>query len=355
MPTSGKTRFTLNKLIDHAIRRCQIPGQGITSEQQQIAKECLTLVLTTLQNEKMTLWCQESIMVPLYEHEEKVTLPDGTIDVLSAFYRTLPRNGDSYNSAEGIAANVGDGDLVTSCDQVSINGNIQVQYFNRVPIAIVGVIPNGDQYYNLVFEASDDGISWTTIYTVPVPDGENATLYEDAKWAWYEMPSPANALFFRVRETSGGVLKLREFVTASQPNDILMARLNRTQYTYLPNKKFEGSRPLQYWLKRDLDAPTMYLWPRPSHADTLNCLNIWRRRYIYDLGNFNAQVEIPLRWYDAICWRLAESAAAELPNVPPDALERATKKAAMGFQAPYAEERDDSPVVFRPNLRPYTR
>lgn len=356
MATSGATRFTLNKLIDHAIRRCQIPGQAITSENQQIVKECLTLVLAGLQNEKMPLWCQEAILVPMYEAEAQARLPDGTIDILSAFYRTLPRAGDAYNSAEGVAANLGDGDLATSCVQTSIDGFYSIQYFNRSAVTMVGFMPNGNQFHNLVFEASDDSLSWTLVQTITPPSGKNATPYLDKKWYWYEVLSPANALFFRVRETGGGVLNFRELVTSLQPQDILMAPLNRDQYTYLPNKTFQGGgRPLQYWLKRDLDEPIMYLWPVPSSADTFNCMYVWRRRYINDVGDFNATIEIPLRWYDAICWKLAHYAAMELKDVPPDAIVRAERNSVLMFSNVKSEERNPGPVILRPNIRRYTR
>lgn len=356
MATSGVTRFTLGKMIDHAIRRCQKDGQSITVENQKITRDCLTLALTDLQNEKMPLWCQEQILLPMYENEKTLDTPEGTIDILSAFYRTQPRIGDAYNSAEGVAANAGDGDLVTSCDQTSINGFISVQSFTPTTVAMVGIMPNGDQYYNLVFEASDDSITWTLVQTVTPPDGEVTSFYQDLRWTWYEVASPANALFFRVRETSGGVLKLRELYLASQPLDILMARLNRDQYTYLPNKQFQGGgRPLQYWLDRTLDQPQLNLWPVPNHSDTLNCIMAWRRRYINDLGDLNSIVELPTRWYNAIIWKLAHYAAYEIPGVDRKIAADNEAQAARAVSNAKSEERDDSPVIIRPNIRRYTR
>lgn len=360
MATVGKTKFTLNKLLTHAMRRAGIPAQEITSELLQTGKECLTLTFGSLQNEKMPLWCQERVMLPIYQGEEQIVMPEGTIDILKdgAFYRQLPRVGDSYNTSNGgTAVNVGDGDLQTSCTQIAINGFISAQFLAETAVTVVGFMPNGDQFYNLAFDASDDGVSWTNVQVIDPPDGDAATAYQNKKWAWYEVLSPATALFFRIRETSGGTLNIRELVLSSQPNDILIYRMNRSQYLLQPNKKVQGqgTRILQFWLDRTLDQPTLYCWPCPGPLDTFNCLYVWRQRYIADIGNFNEEVELPVRWYDGICWKLAYYCAVEMPQVaktsPGDLL--------ASSQVPWAnaisEERDRSPIFLRPNIRRYTR
>jgi len=353
----GQTSFTLSKMLDHAFRRCKVPAQKITSELQATGRECMQLILMDLQNRKKPMWCKEKLLLPIYQGEAEVMLPDGTIDVIKAFYRTVPRVGDSYNtSAGGTASLADDGDLSTSCTQTAPNGYISVQSFSLTTINTVGLMPNGDQFYNLVFEASNDGVTWTLVQTIDPPFGEVTSFYPDKKWAWYDVVSPASALFFRVRETSGGTLNLRELVVCSQPLDTLMYRMNHDQYMLQPNKVAQG-RPLQYWLNRQMDNPVITLWPPPSFAEILNCLYVWRSRYIADVQDVNQPIEVPRRWYEGMTWKLADSIYKELspemtdPSVAPAILE--------GLQTSWspmmAEERDDSPIQVTFNLRRYTR
>lgn len=361
--TTGKTRFTLQKLIDKAIGRCKISRQLITAEHQQIAKDCLSLVLADLSNKTVPLWCQERLLLPVYMSESTITLPQGTIDILpeSAFYRTCFRVGDSYISAEGTAAYAGDGDFSTSCDQVSVDGTIAVQFLTPTIVTQVGILPDGDNWYNLSFEVSLDGLSWTLIQSIAPPYGENATLYQDARWTWYELTSPPSTgvLFFRVRETSGGVLKLRELYLGNTPNDIPLARMNREQYLTMPNKAFQG-RPLQFWLNRETDVSTgevcqIVTWPVAGVESKFAQIYCMRSRYVADLTDYNQGIEVPTRWYDALIWQLASYIAAEYPEVPQEREVYLIGMAKAEMGEALDEERDNSPIMIQPNIGAYTR
>lgn len=359
----GNTRFNLQRVIDRAIGRCKIPSQKIGAEHQSIARENLKLVLADVSNKITPLWCQERLFLGLYEGVQYVTLPQGTIDIVpnGAYYRTAPRVGDSYISAEGTASYAGDGDLTTATIQTSTNGNIQVQFLSPTAVNYVGILPYGNNWYNLVFEASNDGLSWTQLQAVAPPYGENATYYADAVWAWYEILSPAagGSLFFRVRETSGGVLQLRELYCTDAPYDIPIARLNRDQFMTLPNKTFPG-RPLQYWLDRSTDPDLgerciMNLWPVPSTESEFASVLAVRKRYIADVSDYNAQLELPTRWYDAIIWQLAGYLASEYVEVDPQREQMLVTRAEKELMEAISEERDNSPIQINPNISAYTR
>src|SRR5262249_30049633 len=126
----GVARFTLQDLVDRAVARCKVPSQQLPAELGDIAKKCLTLALTALSNAGTPLWTVERILLPLTQGQGRVQLPAGTVDLMkdSVNYRTATRSGDSYISAEGTAANAGDGDILTSTTQTSINGNLQIQF-----------------------------------------------------------------------------------------------------------------------------------------------------------------------------------------------------------------------------------
>lgn len=363
----GRTRFTLQKIIDRAIGRCKLPSQLITAEKQEIARDNLSLVLADLSNRGTMLWTQERLLLPFIQGSPLVELPSGTVDLLpdSVNYRTAPRVGDQagYASAEGVAAYAGDGDLNTSTTQTSTNGTISVAFTSPTPVTFWGLNPNGDHYYNLVTEVSDDGVSWVVNQRVPAPYGEVASFYPDALWAWYEAPLPAipGSYYWRVRETSGGVLALRELYLCSQPYDIPLARVNRQQYMNLPNKLFMGGgRPTQFYLERETDPELgeickMICWPVPGPESLFASVALMRKRYIADLQDYSRGVELPTRWYDALIWQLASYLASEYQEVPSEREAYLETRAKQEVQSAIDEERDNSPIQIQANISRYTR
>lgn len=362
----GSFRFTLQQLVDHAVARCKIPRQRLTGEHQAIAKENLGLALAELSNKTVALWCQERILLPLYQQEGAIQLPAGTVDLLpdSVFYRTCTRVGDSYDTdAGGTAALADDGDFSTSLTQISVNGSVLVQFLTPTVVNQVGFMANGDQWHNFVFEASNDGLVWTTVQTIAAPFGQYQTLYADKKWSWYEIASPpaGGSLFFRVRETGGGIINVRELYLGTAPQDIPMARMNREQYYTLPNKTF-ASRPLQFYLERALvegenfaERPNIVLWPVPGSESVFSTVLAVRHRYIADVQDFNVAIELPVRWYDATIWWLASYFAAELPDVPQEREMYLSAKAKEELAESMDEERDASPIMIQADISGYTR
>ena len=140
----------------------------------------------------------------------------------------------------------------------------------------------------------------------------------------------------------------------NNPFEITIARLNRDDYINLPNKSFQG-RPLQYWFDRQRDIPIMTLWPSPDYGATQNQVTIWRKRYIQDVGGLNQQLDIPQRWFDAVVYNLAFRLGEERPEVDPNLLPVLAARAQQSITDAQAEERDNSPIYWSPNLRVYTR
>jgi hypothetical protein len=83
------TVFNTRKVIDHAYRRCRIPPEGISSEQIDFALDTLYLVLSMLANRGLQLWCIERYLMPLYEAQGLITMPNGIVDILNTNLRTI--------------------------------------------------------------------------------------------------------------------------------------------------------------------------------------------------------------------------------------------------------------------------
>ena len=325
--TVSTTVFNTRKVIDHAYRRCRIPPEGISSEQISFALDSLYLILSMLANRGLQLWCIERFLMPLYQAQGLMTLPDGVVDILNTNLRTVE------------VSNVNTTNTVTST-------TYQTLFPAATQVTTVGIEWSGaSTAYAL--ETSTDGATWLTVETVANPNA----VANDVTWV--DIQGSLATLYFRVRATTG-TLNQTQVLLANTPNEIPMARLNRDDYVNLPNKAFEG-RPLQFWVDRLLNNPVLYLWPVPSAQFVTAQVVVWVKRYIMDVGTMTQEIEVPQRWYDAIVYVLAARLAEETPTVDPQMIAILDQKAQRALLEAENEERDNSPIYLTPNIAVYTR
>ena len=323
--TVSQTVFNTRKVIDNAVRRCKLTSQQITAEYVSIANDALYLLLSDLANQGVPLWCIEKLIMPLYDGEGTVALPARIVDVLNSNLRYLQEvTGTNTDTATSRTVAFGDAVFVST---VGIRWSAA-----SVPI---------------IFERSDDNITYTTIQT-ETPSAVSG------EWTWYDLDSSVAAEYFRV-SASSGTLGFSQIYLGNTPTEIPLARLNRDDYTNLPNKAFQSNRPLQFWFDRSLTQPVMYLWPVPNTAATEYQLTLWCHRYIMDVGTLTQEIEVPQRWYEAIVALLAAKLALELVEADPQLIPLLDGKAAQALATAQAEERDNSPIMWSPNISMYTR
>ena len=323
--TVSQTVFNTRRVIDNAIRRCKLTAQQIAAEHIDIANDQLYLFLSDLANQGAPLWCIEKQIYPLYDGVGDVTMTDGTVDILNSTFRTLqPVTG-------------------TNTDTSTYR---EVNFTTQIFVANVGILWSATAV-PIVFERSDDGITWTTIQS------ETPTAVA-GEWTWYDLDSSVAASYFRVRATTG-TLGFSQIYLANTPTEIPLARMNRDDYTNLPNKAFQSNRPLQFWFDRQVNNPIMHMWPVPNLAATVCQLVVWRQRYIMDVGTMTQDIEVPQRWLEAIVAGLAAKMALELVEVDVNLIPILDQKAASALYIAQMEERDNSPMMIAPNISPYTR
>ena len=352
--TVGATVIDVQQLIDHGARRCGKLAEELTSEQQTSARESLFFLLSNLANLGINYWAIGKEVIGLQPNKYVYSLPVGSVDVLNALYRTLNQPTGSYaSSAGGVVANVYDNDVTTFCQQTSTNGNIQVNYGTGNPIyaGSIGILPyvagGGSSTLSYIYEYSTDGATWNTLYDA------GSTTITDNKWIWEDIDPGQNIQFYRVRAYGNTTLALREWFVGNNSTEITMARLNRDDYTNLPNKNFTANQPFQFWFNRTIPSPELYLWPTPS--DAFVQMTVWYSRQIQDVGALQGQLEIPQRWYEAVVMMLAHRMSLELPQVAPDRISYLEKMADTYLMQAENEERDKSPIYLAPNISVYTR
>lgn len=331
MATSGTvstTQFTTRQVIDHAFRRCRLGAQQITSEMIDVANDQLYLILSNLANRGVQLWCIEKLIMPLYEGNGAVTLPLGTVDVLNTNLRTLTEvTGTETTSSTTVTMVVSGGTTLTT----------------------VGILWSAAAV-PFVVEQSVTGSTWTS---VPTEESTTAPTQTAGQWLWVDFNATTTNNYFRVRATSG-TLSATDVYFGNTPTEIPIARLNRDDYTALPNKFFLG-RPLQFWFDRQLNQPIMHLWPVPNAAATTQQIVLWRHRYIQDVGTMVQELDVPQRWFDAIVAMLASKLAEETPEVDMQLMPILEAKADKALAEAENEERDNSPIYWAPLISSYTR
>ena len=345
--------YPVQVLIDHAARRCGKLAEELTSEQLVTAREALGFVMTNLINIGIQYWAIEKEVIGLTADKYIYSLPVGANDVLNALYRTMNRPTGSYStSAGGTVANVADNDVDTFCQQTSANGNISVNFGTDNPVyaGSIGVLPyvsgGGSATWTFTLEYSTDGSTWNTLENV------GTVAVTDNQWLWYDIDPGQTVQYYRIRASGGTTLALREWFIGNNAREITMSRLNRDDYTNLPNKNFTANQPYQFWFNRTIPQPEIYLWPTPS--DPFVQMTVWYSKQIMDVGELTDELQIPQRWYMATLAMLSHQLALELPNVPLDRVQYLENQAEKYLNQAEQEERDRSPIYFAPNVSVYT-
>jgi len=350
MATSGTvatTVFKTRQVIDHAFRRCKMVPQQITPEHLDTALDLLFLELSALGNRGIPLWTLDRILLPIYERTASVPTPDGTIDVFDVNLRTNTRLSGTNSATSGVAAQAFDGDLDTACTQTGAAEQITMQLASATGVPIFGILPNATGTWDISLQFSDDGITYTTIFT------EAALAVVAGAWFWKDVEGVKDHLYYRLQANGTTTLDVTELVFQNNPQEIPFYKLNRTDYSNLPNKTRTG-RPTQFWYDKDRVNPIITMWPNPTADFTFAQLTGYLHRQIQDVGTMKQEIECPQRWYLALVLQLAKHLCKEIKEVDPSMIPVVESDAAIELQKAWDSEGDGSSSFFRPNIRPYT-
>jgi hypothetical protein len=351
--TVGQTSISVQNLIDDGARRAGKLAEELTVEQVQSAKRALFFVLSNLINQGIQYFAIKKQVYGLNPDQYQYLLPEGGNDVLNALYRRMnrptPTAGGAYLSSSGNTGLAFDNNVLTITTQTSPNGFIGINYglYNEIYAGSIGILPGTSGNFHILLEWSSDGVTWTTLRDTGV------TAWVNNQWLWYDIDPGVTAQYYRMRETGGNTLVVREFYVGNNSTEVTMARLNRDDYTNLPNKNFTANQPYQYWLNRTIPQATITLWPAPS--DPFVQMVVWYSAQIQDVGALSGQLAIPDRWLMAIQNMLAHQMAQIMPGVDAARIQYLEGQAEKYFQMAEQEERDRSPIFLTPGIGVYTR
>jgi len=351
--TVGQTVVSVQQFIDQGARQAGKLAEELTVEQVQASKQALFFILSNLINQGINYWAIEKKVYGLNMDQYEYLLPVGGNDVLNALYRRMerptPATGGSYFASSGNAGLAFDSDVLTSDAQTAPNGYIGIDYGanNSIYAGSIGILPATSGSFHILLEWSRDNITWNLL------EDTGVTTWVSGTWLWYDIDPGVTVQYYRMRETGGGTLNVAEFYVGNNSTEVTMARLNRDDYTNLPNKNFTANQPYQYWFNRTLPQAKITLWPTPS--DPFYQMTIWYSRQVMDVGDLNGELELPQYFYQAIQMMLAHQMGLLLPKVDLARIQYLEGQAEKYFQMAEAENRDRSPIYYAPNISVYTR
>ena len=319
----GGATFNALKVVDHAFRRCRLPAQAITAEMQDYAIDSLQFMLNELSNIKTPSWCIEKLILPMYENQPLVTLPQGTVEVLNLNYRVLQ---------------------LLSGASVTTSTSYTVNFTTQTTVSTVGIEWSGAAV-PVTFQVSTDGLVWVTV-------GSSSETAAAGEITWTDISGALAYSYFRI--TTASPFNFTSIVLGNLPQEIPLGQLNRDSYVNQSNKVFPG-RPSNYYFQRDLPEPVVYLWPAPFSAAEQAQLILWRHRQIMDTENLQQEVNVPDRWLEAIINGLAARVAAETPAVDAALIPVLEQRAAMSVQRAWDGDNDGSPIQINPGIGAYTK
>lgn len=352
--TTGQTTINVDQLISYAFREAGKTAEEMTPEYVQAGKQALFYNLQNLSNRGVNLWLLENQLYGTVEAQQQLYLPKTTIDVREAnwvYIQNIQPSGylplDNPN-----AANLFDQNLDTHATSTIGENWFGAAYSPASAVFYVGFNayvsgPFGSTTtYNLAYETSDDGITWTTRQQFP------AVTLSDRQWQYFNIATTPQYNFYRLRETVATTFSLRQIVFSQSQQVIPLARLNRDDYWNLPNKQFGSQRSLQYWYDRTIE-PSMYLWPVPNNDFQMFQLVI--EKQMEDVGSLTNEIYVPDRWIASVQASLSHKLALQIPGVDMARIQYLETQAEKLFMQANEEERDKSPIYFQPNISYYTR
>jgi hypothetical protein len=346
--TTNQTKVNVAQMIEFAFREAGKAAEEQTPEYIDAGKLALFYILQNLSNRGVNLWMLENYMSGTIKNQTIINLPQGTVDVREANWRYIitPQISGALPASNATAPALFDNNLDTFGTSTLLNNWFGANYGNQQRIFQVGFNSYGAQTLNLVYETSEDGVTWTLRYTLPT-----VTL-ADREWYYFPVePSPGH-YNFRLRNTGATTFSLRALSFSYTQQDIPLARLNRDDYWNLPNKQFESDRSLQYWMDRQIN-PQMYLWPIPNNDFQVFQLVI--EKQIQDVGDLSNELYLPNRWIAAVQKLLSHQMSLQLPGIDMARIQYLDGQANYWLAQAEAEERDKSPVMLTPNVSYYTR
>lgn len=355
--------ITLNPFINVSVNQIIIESfERIGLTLPELVGNSLVSATTSL-NILFTDWARynnlysiQPFMTNLIANQKSYQLPIGTADIperevsVASITRQL---GGVARASSGVAANAFDGNPDTACTQDSPNGWIEYQYDGIAGFAIdyIGIQANLTTQYNLIIQYAIDAYDFINeIWTTAIAPGSQT--YTEGQQVWFVNKVAPLAKFWRISETGGGILDIQEIYFSTHNISRQISLLSRSQYLGIATKNNSGSVS-SYLFNRDIN-PSITLWPVPNDSSGYPYLILNLKILNPQIINLTDIVNIPNRFYEALCanlaLKLAEKGKIMGIEISPDKMANLIQSAAKSMEDIEQEDTEHAPYIFQFNL-----
>lgn len=339
--------FDTQTALDAAAGRAGIAPELMSAEIIDRAILLANLMITEFPNYRIQSWSVQQVFMPLYSYQANLTTPQSTINILNMNLRTPARQTGTYaSSAGGTVANAFDTNFETVLTQVSPNGNVSIQFTSATAVQAVGLLWGAAGTYAIALEYSNDGLTWYQV------DATQAITAVDRAWTWFEVDGGQPALYYRIRETGGGTLVLRELFFGNTIASIPIPPLSRDDYYNMPASATPG-RPSQYWLDRQRRVPILRLWPATGTQYIYSYMQAARQAHLNQIELMTNDIDVPYTWYEFFVAEWAARICEQFEEAKKDRLAELQGTALAKRLLAASEDRDSSPIIIKPMLSGY--
>ena len=139
------------------------------------------------------------------------------------------------------------------------------------------------------------------------------------------------------------------YSTSVSGTDIALERISFEEYHNIPNKSQEG-RPTQYTVKRNLNNPTIHLYPTPDNSTGV--LNIEAIRQVEDVNkSFNQNADAPVRFLPALTCGLSYYLSMKRTGIPMDRIAMLKQNYEEKLARALDEDRERASLLIKPRYR----
>jgi len=127
-----------------------------------------------------------------------------------------------------------------------------------------------------------------------------------------------------------------------------LTRISYEEYNVLPNKSQTG-RPTQYAIKRNVNNPTIFLYPIPDNSTEI--LTVEAIRQLEDVNKSAAQnADIPKRFLPCLTYGLAHQLAQKRTGVTDARIAMLKLSYEETFKRAMEEDKERASIYFKPKL-----
>jgi len=138
------------------------------------------------------------------------------------------------------------------------------------------------------------------------------------------------------------------YAVNTSSSDLELQRISFEEYALIPNKSQTG-RPSQYTIKRNVDNPTIHLYPIPDNSTGI--LKVEGIRQLEDVNKSADQnADVPVRFLPPLTCGLAYYLSMKRPGIPPDRIQMLKMNYEELLLRAMEEDRERASIYFKPKI-----